>query len=56
MIYILEFKVSGSKIEIIEFKVSGPGEKYVSETQKVAEIHHLTLTQGLTKLFNDTLK
>ncbi len=33
-----------SKIEIIEFKVSGPGEKYVSETQKVAEIQHFALT------------
>jgi hypothetical protein len=30
------------------------GEKYVSETQKLAEIQHLAITQGLEKLFKDT--
>ena len=43
IIYILEFK-----------RVSDKGEKYVSETQKLAEIQHLAVTQGLKKLFKDT--
>jgi hypothetical protein len=39
----------------LEFKrVSDTGEKYVSETQKLAEIQHLAVTQGLKKLFKDT--
>ncbi len=43
IIYILEFK-----------RVSDTGEKYVSETQKLAELQHLDVTQGLQKLFKDT--
>ena len=43
IIYILEFK-----------RVSDTGERYVSETQKLAEIQHLTVTQVLKKLFQDT--
>ncbi len=40
---------------ILEFKrVSDTGEKYVSETQKLAEIQHLLVTQDLNKLFKDT--
>ena len=38
IIYVLEFK-----------RVSDEGEKYVSETQKLAEIQHLTITQDLKK-------
>ncbi len=37
-----------SVIYILEFKrVTDTGEKYVSETQKLAEIQHLAITQGL---------
>ena len=43
VIYILEFK-----------RVSDTGEQYVSETQKLEEIHHLVVTQNLKKLFKDT--
>ena len=43
MIYILEFKT-----------VSDTGEEYVSETQKLAEIQHLVVTQDLKSLFKDT--
>ena len=42
-IYILDFK-----------RVTDTGEKYVSETQKLAEIQHLVITQGLKRLFKDT--
>ena len=28
--------------------------EYVSETQKLVEIQHLTITQGLKRLFKDT--
>jgi len=42
-VYILEFK-----------RVSDTGEQYVSETQKLAEIQHLAVTQGLKRLFKDT--
>ena len=45
IIYILEFK-----------RVSDKGEKYVSETQKLAEIQHLAVTQGLKKLKEDRVK
>jgi hypothetical protein len=34
--------------------VSDTGERYVSETQKLAEIQHLAVTQGLKKLLKDT--
>ena len=43
MIYVLEFK-----------RVTDTGEKYVSETQKLAETQHLAITQGLKRLFKDT--
>ena len=43
VIYILEFK-----------RVTDTGEKYVSETQKLAKIQHLDMTQGLENLFKDT--
>ena len=43
MIYVLEFK-----------RVTDTSEKYVSETQKLAETQHLTITQGLKRLFKDT--
>ena len=43
MIYVLEFK-----------RVTDNGEKYVSETQKLAETQHLAITQGLKRLFEDT--
>ena len=43
VIYILEFK-----------RVTDTGEKYVSETQKLVEIQHLTITEGLEKLFKVT--
>jgi len=43
VIYILEFE-----------RVSDTGEQYVSETQKLVEIQHLTITQDLKKLFKDT--
>ena len=43
VIYVLEFK-----------RVTDTGEKYVSETQKLEEIQHLALTQGLKRLFKDT--
>ena len=43
VIYILEFK-----------RVTDTGEKYVSETQKLEEIQHLSITQGLKRLFKDT--
>ena len=36
VIYVLEFK-----------RVTDTGEKYVSETQKLAETQHLVITQGL---------
>ena len=35
-------------------RVVDTGEKYVSETQKLAEIQHLVITQGLKRLFKDT--
>jgi hypothetical protein len=38
----------------LEFKrVSDTGERYVSATQKLAEIQHLVVTQVLKKLFED---
>jgi ribonuclease HI len=43
VIYVLEFK-----------RVADNGEKYVSETQKLAETQHLAITQGLKRLFKDT--
>ncbi len=43
VIYILEFK-----------RVSDTIDQYVSETQKLTEIQHLDVTQGLKKLFKDT--
>ncbi len=43
VIYVLEFK-----------RVTDTGEKYVSETQKLAETQHLVITQGLKRLFKDT--
>ncbi len=43
VIYVLEFK-----------RVTDTGEKYVSETQKLAETHHLDITQGLKRLVKDT--
>ena len=43
VIYILEFK-----------RVSDTSEQYVSETQKLAEIQHLAVTQGLKSLFKGT--
>ena len=42
VIYILKFK-----------RVSDTGEQYVSKTQKLAEIQHLAVTEGLEKLFKD---
>ena len=43
VIYVREFK-----------RVSDVGERYVTETQRVAELQHLTVTQDLKKLFEDT--
>ena len=43
VIYVLEFK-----------RVTDTGVKYVSETQKLEEIQHLVITQGLKRLFKDT--
>jgi hypothetical protein len=43
IIYVLEFE-----------RVSDAGQKYVSETQQLAETHHLVVTQVLQKLFKDT--
>ena len=43
VIYVLEFK-----------RVTDTGEKYVSETQKLAETQHLVITQGLKRRFKDT--
>ena len=43
VIYVLEFK-----------RVTDTGEKYVSETQKLAETQHLVIRQGLKRLFKDT--
>jgi hypothetical protein len=43
MIYILEFK-----------RVADTGEKYVSETQKLAETQHLATMQVLKRLFKNT--
>ena len=43
VIYVLEFK-----------RVTDNGEKYVSETQKLAETQYLVITQGLKRLFKDT--
>jgi hypothetical protein len=43
MIYVLEFK-----------RVTDTGAKYVSETQKLAKIHHLAITEDLKRLFKDT--
>ena len=43
VIYVLEFK-----------RVTDNDEKYVSETQKLAETQHLAITQGLKRLFKDT--
>jgi hypothetical protein len=37
------------------FKADGDsGERYVAETQRVAELQHLAVTQGLKTLFRDT--
>ena len=42
-------------IYVFEFKrVTDTGEMYVSETQKLAQIQHLAITQGLKRLFKDT--
>ncbi len=35
-------------------RVSDVGQEYVIETQRLAETHHLGVTQGLQKLFKDT--
>ena len=43
VIYVLEFK-----------RVTDTGEKYASETQKLAETQYLVITQGLKRLFKDT--
>ena len=43
VIYVLEFK-----------RVTDTGEKYVSETQKLAETQHLVIIQGLKRLFKGT--
>ena len=43
VIYVLEFK-----------RVTDTGEKYVSETPKLAETQNLVITQGLKRLFKDT--
>ena len=43
IIYVLEIK-----------RVSDTGERYVSENQKLAEIQHLAVTQGLKRMFKDT--
>jgi hypothetical protein len=43
IIYVLELK-----------RVSDAGQKYVTETQQLAEAQHLIVTQGLQKLFKDT--
>jgi hypothetical protein len=32
----------------------GSGETYAAETQRVAELQHIAVTQGLEKLFRDT--
>ncbi len=41
--------------ESIEFKrVTDTGPKYVSEPQKLVEIQHLDITEGLKRLFKDT--
>ena len=34
--------------------MSDVGERYATETQRVAELQHLTVTQDLKKLFEDT--
>ena len=42
-------------INVLEFKlVSDTGEAYVAETQRVAELQNLAVTQGLKKLLKDT--
>jgi hypothetical protein len=43
IVYILEFK-----------RFSNAGHEYVAETQKLPEVQHLVVTQGLQKLFRDT--
>jgi hypothetical protein len=43
IIYVLEFK-----------RVSDTGQEYVTETQKLAEVQHLVVTQDLQKLLKDT--
>ena len=43
VIYVLEFN-----------RVSDSGETYVTETQKVVDLQHLTVTQKLTKFIKDT--
>ncbi len=48
----VEFTVNEKEhvIYVLEFKrVSDTGEKYMSETQKLTEIQHLTITQDLKK-------
>jgi hypothetical protein len=40
---------------VLEFKrVSDTGQEYVTETQELAEVQHLAVTQGLQKLLKDT--
>ena len=42
-------------IYVLEFKpVSDAGERYVTETQRVAELQHLAVTQILKKLLKNT--
>ena len=39
---------------VLEFKrVADTGERYVSETQKLAEIQHLAITESLKRLFKE---
>ncbi len=54
VVWVPHFLLSGFHvIYILEFKrVSDTGEKYVSENQKLTEIQHLAVTQGLK--FKDT--
>ena len=42
-------------IYVLEFKpVSDAGERHVAETQRLAELQHLAVTQGLKKLLKNT--
>ena len=50
------FAVNGKEhvIYVLEFKrVTDTSEKYVSETQELAETQRLVITQGLKRLFKD---